>query len=67
MEPWGDPTNEPKLSGRFRCCQRGFGFRQGGLLIVRAGGSAGMFSAVIGGWGASGAIGSSPVTREITE
>lgn len=42
-------------------------FRQGGLLIVRAGGSAGMFSAVIGGWGASGAMGSSPVTREITE
>ncbi|WP_119418868.1 thioredoxin family protein [Desertibaculum subflavum] len=42
-------------------------FRQGGLLIVRAGGSAGMFSAVIAGWGASGAMGSSPVTREITE
>jgi hypothetical protein len=34
---------------------------------VRAGGSAGMFSAVIAGWGASGAMGSSPVTREIAE
>lgn len=40
-------------------------FRQGGLNIVRAGGSAGMFSAIIAGWGASGSIGSVPVTREI--
>ena len=29
-------------------------FRDGGLLIVRAGGRAGMFSAIIAGWGASG-------------
>ncbi len=35
-----------------------------GLLIVHAGGSAGLFSAVIGGW-ARGSIGSSPVTREV--
>jgi hypothetical protein len=35
-----------------------------GLLIVHAGGRAGLFSAVIGGW-ARGAIGSSPVTREV--
>ncbi|HKY75709.1 MAG TPA: thioredoxin family protein [Acidimicrobiia bacterium] len=35
-----------------------------GLLIVHAGGTAGLFSAVIGGW-ARGAIGSSPVTREV--
>ena len=35
-----------------------------GLLIVHAGGKAGLFSAVIGGW-ARGAIGSSPVTREV--
>lgn len=42
-------------------------FRPGGLTLVRAGGSAGMFSAVISGWGASGKIGSSPVTREVTE
>jgi len=41
-------------------------FREGGFNIVRAGGSAGMFSAIIAGWGASGAIGSVPVTREIT-
>ena len=40
-------------------------FRDGGFNIVRAGGSAGMFSAIIAGWGASGSIGSSPVTREI--
>ncbi len=39
-------------------------FRPGGLLIVHAGGSAGLFSAVIGGW-ASGATGSQPVLREI--
>ena len=41
-------------------------FREGGLNIVRAGGSAGMFSAIIAGWAASGSTGSVPVTREIT-
>jgi hypothetical protein len=41
-------------------------FRRGGLLIVHAGGTAGMFSAIIGGW-ASGAVGSEPVTREVSE
>ena len=40
-------------------------FRPGGLLLVRAGGEAGMFSAIIGGWSAGGARGSLPVTREI--
>src|SRR5262249_35009334 len=40
--------------------------RQGGLLIAHAGGTAGMFSAIIGGW-ASGAVGSEPVTREVRE
>jgi hypothetical protein len=39
-------------------------FRDGGLLIVHAGGGAGLFSAIIGGW-ASGAVGSAPVTKEI--
>ncbi len=39
-------------------------FRDGGLLIAHAGGGAGMFSAIIGGW-ASGAVGSEPVTREV--
>ncbi|MGZ4794471.1 MAG: thioredoxin family protein [Acidimicrobiia bacterium] len=39
-------------------------FRDGGLLIVHAGGTAGLFSAIIGGW-ASGAVGSEPVTREV--
>ncbi len=40
-------------------------FRKGGLLIVRAGGNAGLFSAIIAGWAASGATGSTPVTKEI--
>ncbi len=40
-------------------------FRPGGLLIVRAGGSAGMFSGIIGGWTGGGFAGSVPVTREV--
>ncbi|MEM7405636.1 MAG: thioredoxin family protein [Pseudomonadota bacterium] len=40
-------------------------FREGGLMVVRAGGGAGMFSAIIGGWLASGPVGSSPVTVEV--
>ena len=40
-------------------------FRPGGLLVVHAGGAAGLFSAIIGGW-ANGPKGSDPVTREIT-
>jgi hypothetical protein len=39
-------------------------FRPGGLLIAYAGGGAGLFSAIIGGW-ASGFVGSEPVTREV--
>ena len=39
-------------------------FRPGGLMIVRAGGGAGMFSGIIGGW-SSGTRGSVPVTREV--
>ncbi|HEX5095612.1 MAG TPA: thioredoxin, partial [Acidimicrobiia bacterium] len=39
-------------------------FRDGGLLIVHAGGGAGLFSGIIGGW-ASGAVGSAPVTHPI--
>lgn len=42
-------------------------FRPGGLMIVRAGGGAGMFSGIIGGWSASGERGSSPVTKEVRE
>jgi len=41
-------------------------FRPGGLIIVRAGGTAGLFSAVIAGWAASGLTGSTPVSKEIT-
>jgi thiol-disulfide isomerase/thioredoxin len=40
-------------------------FRPGGLMIVRAGGGAGMFSGIIGGWSSSGPRGSTPVTREV--
>ena len=40
-------------------------FRPGGLLIVRAGGDAGMLSGIIGGWSAGGARGSLPVTKEV--
>jgi hypothetical protein len=39
-------------------------FRSDGLLIVHAGGKAGLFSAIIGGW-ASGEVGSQYVTKEI--
>lgn len=40
-------------------------FRPGGLLIVRAGGGAGMFSGIIGGWSSGGAAGSLPVNKEV--
>ncbi len=40
-------------------------FRPGGLHIVYAGGDAGLFSAIIGGWPASGPKGSEPVTKEV--
>jgi hypothetical protein len=40
-------------------------FKPGGLNIVRAGGTAGLFSAIVGGWLASGEFGSSPVSKEI--
>lgn len=40
-------------------------FRPGGLLIVRAGGDAGMFSGIIGGWSAGGPRGSLPITKEV--
>ncbi|MFM7872312.1 MAG: thioredoxin, partial [Actinomycetota bacterium] len=39
-------------------------FRPGGILLVHAGGGAGLFSAIIGGW-ANGDVGSQPVTREV--
>ena len=39
-------------------------FRPGGLLVVHAGGDAGLFSAIVGGW-VSGDAGSVPVTREV--
>jgi hypothetical protein len=39
-------------------------FRPGGLLVVHAGGTAGLFSGIVGGW-ASGKVGSEPVTKEV--
>jgi hypothetical protein len=40
-------------------------FRPGGIMIVRAGGDAGMFSGIIGGWSAGGPRGSLPITKEV--
>ncbi len=40
-------------------------FRPGGLLLVHAGGPAGLFSAIIGGW-VNGAAGSDPVTKVVS-
>lgn len=40
-------------------------FRAGGLQLVRAGGEAGLMSAMIVGWAATGERGSEPVTKEI--
>ena len=40
-------------------------FKPDGILLVHAGGGAGLFSQVIGGW-VNGAMGSTPVTREVT-
>ena len=40
-------------------------FRDGGLQIVHAGGDAGLFSAILGGW-VGGAKGSTPVARRIS-
>jgi hypothetical protein len=40
-------------------------FRPGGLLLTYAGGGAGLFSEIIGGW-ANGDVGSKPVTRAVT-
>jgi hypothetical protein len=39
-------------------------FGRDGLLIVHAGGTAGLFSAIIGGW-VNGEAGSKPVTNEV--
>ena len=39
-------------------------FRPGGLLVAHAGGEAGLFSAIVGGW-VGGETGSVPVTREV--
>jgi hypothetical protein len=39
-------------------------FREGGVLLVHAGGGAGLFSTLIGGW-ANGAMGSTPLSREV--
>src|SRR5436189_1191196 len=40
-------------------------FRPGGIMIVRAGGDAGMFSGIIAGWSAGGPRGSIPVTKVV--
>ena len=40
-------------------------FRPGGLMVVRAGGGAGMFSGIIGGWSQGGPRGSIAITKEV--
>ena len=40
-------------------------FREGGLTLVRAGGDAGLFSAIIPGWIMKGPLGTEPVTKEV--
>lgn len=40
-------------------------FRPGGLQLIRAGGDAGLFSAIIPGWLMKGPLGTDPVTKEI--
>ena len=40
-------------------------FRPGGIRLVRAGGQAGLFSAIIPGWLMKGRLGSDPVTKEV--
>jgi hypothetical protein len=40
-------------------------FRPGGLLLAYAGGGAGLFSEIIGGW-VNGEVGSQPVCRQVT-
>ena len=51
-EAFGDAPSLPK-------------FRPGGLMLTYAGGGAGLFSEIIGGW-ANGDVGSKPVTRVVT-
>ena len=40
-------------------------FRNSGITLIRAGGSAGLFSAIIPGWLMNGEVGTNPVTMEI--
>jgi hypothetical protein len=53
-KPLSDPSDDTKPK-----------FRPGGIQLVRAGGQAGLFSAIIPGWLMKGALGSDPVTKEI--
>jgi len=54
----GQPLSDPKSSLKPK-------FRPGGLQLVRAGGDAGMFSAIIPGWLMKGTLGTDPVIKEI--
>ncbi len=50
-------TSKPGMVAKFRA--------NGGITLVRAGGDAGMFSAIIPGWLMKGSLGTDPVTKEI--
>ncbi len=54
----GKPLSDPSASMKPK-------FRPGGLHLVRAGGDAGLFSAIIPGWLMKGTLGTDPVTKEI--
>ncbi|MCH2412976.1 MAG: hypothetical protein MK189_08385 [Acidimicrobiales bacterium] len=61
-----DPTAEQRPATRERTVRpESLSGLTVGLLVVHAGGLAGLFSAIIGGW-KNGPGGSDPVTREIT-
>ncbi len=63
----GADNNAEGLPAQFAAATTIPKFRPGGLNVVHAGGTAGMFSAIIGGWVNSGTRGSQPVTVEVRE
>jgi len=56
-----DKNAVPVSGGKGRVAK----FREGGLVLVRAGGDAGLFSAIIPGWLMKGSLGTDPVSREV--
>ena len=62
----GMGTKDPEASSKPRSSDGTLAkFRPGGIRLVRAGGQAGLFSAIIPGWLMKGLLGSDPVTKEV--